>query len=157
MVAPRLFKRFGKRVSVKSNSVDLLLKSLDDFDQARVTAKLEQRLVEVEVGVEHGEHVVIADRSCVSRLDFFECGKPRRRNRKRQNPHCHNFQFLAHGIDLHHLLGCEIAHDGAAIGNTPDDALFFQLEQSEPNVTAVCVELFAKILLDEALTRVTPT
>jgi len=46
VVAPRPFKRFGRRVGVKSDSINLLLKGLDGFDQARISAKCEQRLVE---------------------------------------------------------------------------------------------------------------
>jgi hypothetical protein len=51
----------------------------------------------------------------------------------------------------------EVAHHRAAIWDALDYALFLELEKSQPNVGTVRVELLAKILLDEPLTRMAPT
>src|SRR6202023_2714971 len=43
------------------------------------------------------------------------------------------------------------------IRDARNNALFLELEKSQPNVGTVRIELLAKVLLDEPLTRMTPT
>src|SRR6516162_7094552 len=77
VIAARLFQRLRKRIGVESDAIDPLLKILDGLDQAGIAAQFEKRLVEVQIGVEHGKHVLAVDRCAVLPLDLFELSKSR--------------------------------------------------------------------------------
>src|SRR5215467_2144493 len=90
-------------------------------------------------------------------LNLDELGKAAYANRKRKDAYSHDFELLANRVDFENLLGREIAHERAAIGNALNDTFLLQFKQGQPNITAMGIEAVAQVLLDEALARVTPT
>src|SRR5256885_692146 len=97
-------------------------------DHARLVAVAEAPLISANIGLLRGFEVA-----------------PRERN-----------ELVADRIDLPHFLRREIAHNGAAVRNTPDDSLLLQFEQSEAHIAAMGVEALAEILLDQVLARMAP-
>ena len=87
----------------------------------------------------------------------FEPGDVSVRHWKWQDAYRHDLEFLAHIVDLLNLLRLEIAHDRAAVRDSLDDPHLFQLEQCEPDVAAMGIEVRAQILLDQPLARVPPS
>src|SRR5580704_2556244 len=157
VVATRAIERVRVGIGIRSYAVDLLRELLDRLDETGIAAELVQGAVKMQIAVENVEQIAAVDCRAVLALDFIELVDVGARHGKWQNSHRHDLQFFAYRVDLHDLLRGEVAHHRAAIWNALNNALFLELEKSQPNVGTVRVELLAKVLLDEPLTRVTPT
>ena len=157
VVAPRAIKRIREGIGIGSDAIDLLRKLLDRLDETRIAAQLKQCPVKMKIAVEHGQQIAAVDRRAVVALDAIELVDIAARNGERQDANRHDFQFLADRVDLPVTsFRREVADDRAAIWDALNDALFLELEEREPDVGAMRVELLAKILLDQPLARVTP-
>src|SRR5580700_1168447 len=153
VVASRPIECIRVGIGVGSYAVDLLRELLDRLDETGIAAKLIQCAVKLQVAVEDVEQITAVDRCAVLALDFIELVDVAARNGEWQNSNRHDLQFLADCVDLRDLLRGEVAHHRAAIGDALNNALFLEFEKSQPDVGTVRVELLAKVLLDEPLTR----
>src|SRR5437899_7967207 len=109
--------------------------------------------LKMRIAVENGVQVARVDGCAVLALEFCELVEVAFGDRQRKNAQGHHLELLAHRIDLPHLLRREIAHNGAAVRNTPDDSLLLQFEQSKAHIAAMGVEALAEMLLDQVLAR----
>src|SRR5260370_26363054 len=112
--------------------------------------------MKMQIAVENYKQIARVDRCAVLSLEFSELIEIAFGDGERKNAHGHHLELLAHRIDLAHFLRREIAHNGAAVRNTPDDSLLLQFEQSEAHIAAMGVEVLAEILLDQVLARMAP-
>jgi len=112
--------------------------------------------MKMQIAVEYCKQIARVDRRAVLSLELSELVEIAFGDGKRKNAHGHHLKFLAHRVDLPHFLRREIAHNGAAVRNTPDDSLLLQFEQSEAYIAAMGVEALAEILLDQVLARMAP-
>src|SRR5258705_2377940 len=112
--------------------------------------------MKVQITVEDCKQVARVDRCAVLALKFSELIEIAFGDGERKNAERHHLEFLAHRIDLPHFLRREIAHNGAAVRNTPDNSLLLQFEESEAHIAAMGVEALAEILLDQVLARMAP-
>src|SRR5580704_17270047 len=157
VVATRAIERVRVGIGIRSYTVDLLCELLDRVDETGIAAEFVQCAVKMQIAVEDVEQITAVDCRAVLALDFIELVDVGARHGKWQNSHRHDLQVFAYRVDLHDLLRGEVAHHRAAIWDALTNALFLELEKSQPNVGTVRVELLAKVLLDEPLTRMTPT
>src|SRR5229473_2386761 len=109
--------------------------------------------MEMQIAVENCKQVTRVDRCAVLALEFGELVEIGFGDGQRKNAQRHHLELLAHRIDLPHFLRREIAHNGAAVRDAPDDSLLLQFEQREPHIAAMGVEALAEILLDQVLAR----
>src|SRR5580704_16016396 len=156
VVAARAIERVRIGIGIRSYAVDFLRKLLDCLDETGIAADLVQCAVKMQIAVEDVEQVPAVDCHAVLALDFIELVDVGARHGKWQDSHRHDLQFFAYRVDLHDLLWGEVAHHRAAIWDALNNALFLELEKSQPNVGTVRVELLAKVLLDEPFTRMAP-
>src|SRR6202166_5045846 len=157
VVATRTIERIRIGIGIRSYAVDLLRELLDRLDETGIAAQLVQCPVKMQVAVEDVEQITAVDCRAVLALDFIELVDVAAGHGKWQNSHRHDLQFFAYRVDLHDLLWGEVAHHRAAIWDALNNALFLELEKSQPNVRSLRVELLAKVLLDEPLSAVTPS
>src|SRR5260221_10919778 len=87
--------------------------------------------MKMQIAVENYKQIARVDRCAVLSLEFRELIEIAFGDGERKNAHRHHLEFLAHRIDLPHFLRREIAHNGAAVRNTPDDSLLLQFEQGQ--------------------------
>src|ERR1700681_662422 len=156
VIATRAIERVRVGIGIRSYAVDLLRELLDRLDETSIAAQLIQCAVKMQVAVEDVEQITAVDCRAVFALDLIELFDVGAGAGEWQNSHCHDLQFFAYRVDLHDLLRGEVTHHRAAIWDALNNALFLELEKSQPNVGTVRVELLAKVLLDEPLTRVPP-
>ena len=112
--------------------------------------------MKMQIAVENRKQIARVDRRAVLSLEFGELVEIAFGDGERKNAQRHHLELLAHRVDLPHLLRREIAHNGAAVRNTPDDSLLLQFEQSKAYIAAMGVEALAEILLDQVLARMAP-
>src|SRR6266852_4943756 len=103
VVAAGAIERFRKRICIRPDTVDLLGKEIDRFDQTGIAAETEQNLVKTEVAVKDGEQVACGNGSGMLSLQFLQPLDILSANRKRNDANRHHFQFLANRVDLLHL------------------------------------------------------
>src|SRR5258706_12451450 len=105
--------------------------------------------MKMQIAVENCKQVARVDRCAVLALEFSELIEIGFGDGERKNAQRHHLEFLAHRIDLPHFLRREIAHNGAAVRNTPDDSLLLQFEESEAHIAAMGFYAVAEMLLDQ--------